>query len=142
MTIHLLRPSQLVRQCARASATLLATPLPAARGRHQLIGAVVRRTASNATATGQPNGVVPRLSLYGRYQALLQRRPFLVQAVQASVLMGAGDLIAQTCLEGRIASLQDVDYVRTLRFCVLGLVFVVSIRYDYLAIASYSTILS
>lgn len=121
MTIHLLRPSQLVRQCARASATLLATkPLSAARGRHQLIDAVVRRSASNATNGAQPQ------SLYGRYQALLQRRPFLVQAVQASVLMGAGDLIAQTCLENRVASLQDVDYVRTLRFCVLGLVFVVS----------------
>lgn len=64
-------------------------------------------------------------SLSGRYQNLLKTRPFLLQAVQAGVLMGAGDFIAQAYVEK--TPVKDVNYMRTFRFFALGLVYVVSI---------------
>lgn len=62
-------------------------------------------------------------SISARYRHLLKTRPFLLQAVQAGVLMGAGDFIAQAYIEG--TPVKDVNYMRTVRFFALGLVFVV-----------------
>lgn len=64
-------------------------------------------------------------SFSDRYQHLLKTRPFLLQAVQAGVLMGAGDFLAQTYIEK--TPVKDVNYMRTFRFFALGLVFVVSL---------------
>lgn len=62
-------------------------------------------------------------SISDRYKHLLKTRPFLLQAVQAGVLMGAGDFLAQTYIEK--TPVKDVNYMRTFRFFALGLVFVV-----------------
>ncbi|CAK1599754.1 unnamed protein product [Parnassius mnemosyne] len=52
------------------------------------------------------------------YQTLLNKRPYLVQAVQTGTLMGAGDFISQTVIEKK--SVKYVDYKRTLRFSSIG----------------------
>lgn len=49
------------------------------------------------------------------YQEALRKRPYLVQAVQAGTLMGAGDLISQTFIEKR-----SPDLKRTLKFSSIG----------------------
>lgn len=59
------------------------------------------------------------------YNNLLKKRPILVGAIQAGVLMGAGDFVAQHLIEG--TPLRQVDYVRSMKFFCLGLFFVVSI---------------
>ncbi|CAH1183128.1 unnamed protein product [Phaedon cochleariae] len=60
--------------------------------------------------------------IYKGYQRLLTNHPMLVQSCQASVLMGTGDLIAQTVVEKK--SIAEVDFGRTARFSTLGLVLV------------------
>ncbi|XP_026324092.1 protein Mpv17 [Hyposmocoma kahamanoa] len=53
------------------------------------------------------------------YQQALVRRPYLIQAIQAGALMGAGDLISQTLIEKK--QLKHVDYMRTIKFSSIGL---------------------
>uniref|UniRef100_A0A8D8V2B5 Mitochondrial inner membrane protein Mpv17 n=1 Tax=Cacopsylla melanoneura TaxID=428564 RepID=A0A8D8V2B5_9HEMI len=54
------------------------------------------------------------------YKNLLTHRPYTVQAVQTASLMGIGDLIAQTFIEGH--NIMDINPVRTLQYSVVGLV--------------------
>lgn len=61
------------------------------------------------------------------YQKLLNKRPYLVQAVQTGTLMGAGDLISQSLIEDK--ALKHIDYRRTLRFSSIGFFVGVSIIY-------------
>lgn len=61
------------------------------------------------------------------YNNLLKRKPILVGAVQAGVLMGAGDFVAQYVIEG--TPLNRVDYIRSAKFFCLGLFFVVTISH-------------
>ncbi|XP_072936093.1 mitochondrial inner membrane protein Mpv17 [Epargyreus clarus] len=56
--------------------------------------------------------------LFQLYQNLLNRRPYLVQAVQTGTLMAAGDIISQTLIENK--SLKQADYMRTLKFSSIG----------------------
>ncbi|CAH0600551.1 unnamed protein product [Chrysodeixis includens] len=56
--------------------------------------------------------------LFRMYQDVLRRRPYLVQAVQTSVLMAAGDVIAQTGIEK--IPLTSLDISRTIRFSSIG----------------------
>ncbi|XP_063224565.1 protein Mpv17 isoform X2 [Bacillus rossius redtenbacheri] len=55
---------------------------------------------------------------WGRYQLALQRHPLKMQSLQASVLMGTGDVVAQTYVEGK--PLRNVDGARVLRFSSIG----------------------
>lgn len=64
------------------------------------------------------------------YQKTLDKRPYLVQAVQAGILMGAGDLCAQKFFSTN--ETVNIDYIRTLKFCSIGFVFVVSSKEDFL----------
>ena len=57
------------------------------------------------------------------YKQTLERHPFTVQVIQSATLMGAGDFIAQACLEKK--PLDKIDYYRTTQFFCLGLVVVV-----------------
>lgn len=57
------------------------------------------------------------------YRRTLEKRPYLVQAIQAGLLMGAGDLCAQTFFPS--SETVNIDYVRTLKFCSIGFAFVV-----------------
>lgn len=59
------------------------------------------------------------------YQRTLEKRPYLVQAIQAGILMGAGDLCAQTFFPQ--TETVNIDYVRTLKFCSIGFVLTVRI---------------
>ncbi|KAG8227635.1 hypothetical protein J437_LFUL008712 [Ladona fulva] len=52
------------------------------------------------------------------YQRLLLKHPTKLQALQTGLLMGIGDLIAQTAIEEK--NLKNVDYVRTTRFFGIG----------------------
>ncbi|KAM3966876.1 mitochondrial inner membrane protein Mpv17-like isoform 1-T3 [Aphomia sociella] len=58
-------------------------------------------------------------NIFKLYQQALARRPYLVQAVQAGTLMGAGDIISQTIIEK--TKLKEIDYKRTLQFSSIGL---------------------
>ena len=58
------------------------------------------------------------------YKNLLRRHFVAVQAVQTGILMGTGDIIAQTVLENK--PFQQIDKKRTLQFVGLGTLFVVS----------------
>lgn len=58
------------------------------------------------------------------YKTTLDRRPYLMQAVQTGVLMGTGDLISQTVIEHK--TLKEINVKRTLQFSSLGLFFCVS----------------
>lgn len=64
------------------------------------------------------------LGLAKSYQRTLEKRPYLVQAVQAGILMGAGDLCAQTFFTEN--ETVNIDYIRTLKFCSIGFVLTVS----------------
>lgn len=55
---------------------------------------------------------------YKLYQEMLYRKPYLMQAIQTGTLMGAGDLISQTCFENK--SFKTVDYKRNLKFISIG----------------------
>lgn len=57
-------------------------------------------------------------SFFKFYQQTLQRRPYLVQAVQTGTLMAAGDLISQTVIEKK--ALKHIDYKRTIGFSSIG----------------------
>ncbi|XP_075985743.1 mitochondrial inner membrane protein MPV17 [Anticarsia gemmatalis] len=56
--------------------------------------------------------------IFKLYQNTLNRRPYLIQAIQAGTLMGAGDLISQTLIEKQ--SMRSVDLVRSLKFSSIG----------------------
>ncbi|CAH0699089.1 unnamed protein product [Spodoptera exigua] len=56
--------------------------------------------------------------LFKLYLDTLQRRPYLVQAVQTGVLMGSGDLISQTLIERK--HITKVDLTRTIKFSSIG----------------------
>lgn len=61
------------------------------------------------------------------YKTVLERRPYVVQAVQTGTLMAAGDLISQTFIEKK--TLQQTDFRRTLQFSSIGFIIGVSTRY-------------
>lgn len=60
--------------------------------------------------------------LWAAYNGALTKRPLQVQMVQGGIICGAGDAIAQVGLENA----EKYDYVRTLRFSLLGSFFIVS----------------
>ncbi|XP_076276211.1 mitochondrial inner membrane protein MPV17 [Lasioglossum baleicum] len=53
------------------------------------------------------------------YQRLLAKYPLRTQAVQAGILMGLGDEIAQNVIERR--KFKDLDFKRTAQFACIGL---------------------
>lgn len=57
------------------------------------------------------------------YKGLLQQYPFGSQCAQCGVLMGSGDLIAQTVVERK--KFRDINFERTAFFASLGVVLVV-----------------
>ncbi|RVE45581.1 hypothetical protein evm_009778 [Chilo suppressalis] len=57
-------------------------------------------------------------NLFKLYQQSLNRRPYLMQAVQTGTLMAAGDLICQTFIEKKTT--KQVDYKRTIGFSSIG----------------------
>lgn len=67
------------------------------------------------------------LGITKTYQRTLEKRPFLVQAVQAGLLMGAGDLCAQKFFTQ--TETVNIDYIRTLKFFTIG-TFIVRIILD------------
>ncbi|KAG6453645.1 hypothetical protein O3G_MSEX008252 [Manduca sexta] len=56
--------------------------------------------------------------IFSLYQKALNRRPYLIQAIQAGTLMGAGDITSQTLFEDN--SFKHVDYKRSLKFASIG----------------------
>lgn len=64
------------------------------------------------------------LGIAKSYQRTLEKRPYLVQAIQAGILMGAGDICAQTFFNENQTA--NIDYIRTLKFCCVG--FVLTVR--------------
>lgn len=54
------------------------------------------------------------------YKNLLSHRPYTVQAIQTASLMGLGDVIAQTFIDGK--QLTQINPMRTLQYSVVGLV--------------------
>ncbi|CAG9771996.1 unnamed protein product [Ceutorhynchus assimilis] len=62
------------------------------------------------------------MSLIKTYQKLLKNHFMVVQAVQTGLLMGVGDVVAQTLVEGK--NLKKYQPVRTAKFMLLGTVFV------------------
>lgn len=63
------------------------------------------------------------LGLAKSYQKTLEKRPYLVQAIQSGILMGAGDFCAQKFFtKGESV---NIDYVRTLKFCTIGFILTV-----------------
>lgn len=61
------------------------------------------------------------------YKRLLQQYPIASQCVQCGLLMGSGDLIAQTVVERK--SLKNVNFERTAQFACVGLLLVVNFLY-------------
>jgi hypothetical protein len=59
------------------------------------------------------------------YNRVLQAHPWKTQMFQTGLLMGAGDLAAQTLVEKK--RVRDVDSGRLVRFTVLGTVYVAPI---------------
>lgn len=53
------------------------------------------------------------------YKNLLTHRPYTVQAVQTATLMGFGDVIAQTFIDG--TPITNINPVRTVQYAVVGL---------------------
>ncbi|KAK9501154.1 hypothetical protein O3M35_002245 [Rhynocoris fuscipes] len=62
---------------------------------------------------------MPRLlsSMLATYKKLLSQHTLKVQSIQTAILMGAGDVIAQSVVE---RTQKDYDIYRTLRFTLLG----------------------
>jgi hypothetical protein len=61
--------------------------------------------------------------LWSSYYDSLLRRPLLVKSLTALVLMGWADLLAQAVEHLRdVEDSSDVDWLRTLRFAIFGLV--------------------
>lgn len=56
-------------------------------------------------------------NIYKIYQKALKRYPVATQAVQAGILMGLGDQIAQNFIDNS----EIIDYVRTMKFAGIGL---------------------
>lgn len=63
------------------------------------------------------------LGITKSYRRTLEKRPYLVQAIQAGILMGAGDLIAQKFFADTEAA--NIDYIRTLKFFSIGFLLIV-----------------
>ncbi|CAG9783060.1 unnamed protein product [Diatraea saccharalis] len=57
-------------------------------------------------------------SIFKLYQQLLNRRPYLMQAVQTGTLMAAGDIICQSLIEKK--KLRHLDVKRTIGFSSIG----------------------
>ncbi|XP_067014575.1 protein Mpv17 [Anabrus simplex] len=57
--------------------------------------------------------------LFRAYQEVLRRHPFGVQAIQTGLLMGAGDIIAQTAIEKK--TFRELDRQRLIGYSALGL---------------------
>lgn len=58
------------------------------------------------------------------YKNSLERRPILVQSIQTAILMGAGDVIAQTFIEKK--DLSNYAWIRTAQFAGIGFFICVS----------------
>lgn len=58
------------------------------------------------------------MSLSSLYKRALVKYPVLVQSVQSGILMGSGDIIAQTLIEKR--NLKTLDGMRAFRFFGIG----------------------
>lgn len=68
------------------------------------------------------------LGITKSYRRTLEKRPYLVQAMQAGVLMGAGDLIAQRFFSHSEPA--NIDYIRTLKFCTIGFMLIVRTYFE------------
>lgn len=64
-------------------------------------------------------------ALFRTYKRLLQQYPIVSQCVQCGILMGSGDLIAQTVVERK--KLQNINFERTAQFACVGFLIVVSL---------------
>ncbi|XP_055377410.1 mpv17-like protein isoform X2 [Condylostylus longicornis] len=53
------------------------------------------------------------------YTGLVERHPYITQALQVSLLMGTGDIIAQRYVEK--TQISEINKTRTLQFCAVGL---------------------
>ncbi|KAL1491115.1 hypothetical protein ABEB36_011759 [Hypothenemus hampei] len=62
------------------------------------------------------------MALFKTYQKLLKNHFMVVQAVQTGLLMGTGDFIAQTVIEGK--KIKNYQLKRTVKFTLLGTCFV------------------
>ncbi|XP_066159122.1 protein Mpv17 [Euwallacea fornicatus] len=62
------------------------------------------------------------MSVLRVYQKLLKNHFMVVQAAQTGLLMGTGDIIAQTIIEGR--TLKTYQPKRSIKFTLLGTIFV------------------
>lgn len=58
------------------------------------------------------------MSLTSLYKRALVKYPVLVQSVQSGILMGTGDIIAQTMVEKR--TIGTIDGMRVFRFFGIG----------------------
>lgn len=56
------------------------------------------------------------------YNNFLVRKPYLAQSIQVSVLMGAGDVLAQTFVEKK--SIKEINVYRTFQFAGIGFCFI------------------
>ncbi|RZC39141.1 Mpv17 PMP22 domain containing protein [Asbolus verrucosus] len=61
-------------------------------------------------------------SILKLYKTFLFRHPYLSQSLQTGLLMGAGDIIAQTVVEKQ--PLKELNYKRTIQFFSVGTFFV------------------
>lgn len=61
------------------------------------------------------------------YKRLLKQYPIASQCVQCGLLMGSGDLIAQTVVDRK--KIQNINFERTAQFACVGLLLVVSSIY-------------
>lgn len=61
------------------------------------------------------------------YQKTLVKYPILIQAAQSGVLMGTGDLIAQSIVEKK--PFENINWLRTAQFASVGLFIGVSNLY-------------
>ncbi|KAL1380476.1 hypothetical protein pipiens_014164 [Culex pipiens pipiens] len=71
-----------------------------------------------------------RMSLSSLYKRALVKYPVLMQSVQSGILMGTGDVIAQTLVEKR--QFNQLDGMRAIRFFGIGFVIGVSACLEHL----------